>query len=177
MWHWASLVQPTPENTPIEGVRPVQAEEVQSQPNEPESRPLSLTPNEPEPRSVTPPPSAISQPVIHRPNAFSAFTNTQSPFAKYSNTPFPSSTSTSTPAWRCGKSHAPDAPAYSAGAPSPNNITLLQSPNEIAETSSVSALADRSRSPASIVPKTSSRASPSAAIGPLYLIWHLWYHY
>jgi len=158
----ASADEPPPAIIPqapviSESVQPVQAEEVQPRPNEPESQhPALKTDEHMESRSVTPPPIA-PKPVTHRMDAFSAFTNTQSPFAKYSNTPFPSSTSTSTPAWRCGKPRAPDVPAESADTPSPNDNAFSQSPNDIVETSSVSPLADRA--PASTVPKTSSHVT------------------
>ncbi|OAX37242.1 hypothetical protein K503DRAFT_247247 [Rhizopogon vinicolor AM-OR11-026] len=169
----ASADEPPPAIIPqapviSESVQPVQAEEVQPRPNEPESQhPALKTDEHMESRSVTPPPIA-PKPVTHRMDAFSAFTNTQSPFAKYSNTPFPSSTSTSTPAWRCGKPRAPDVPAESADTPSPNDNAFSQSPNDIVETSSVSPLADHA--PASTVPKTSSRASPHTTVCLPHLI-------
>ncbi|KAJ8584744.1 hypothetical protein M405DRAFT_826198 [Rhizopogon salebrosus TDB-379] len=164
----ADADEPTPTNVPqapviceiVKAAAVAPQGEVQPQPNEPESQPQSSVANEPsESRPVTPPPPAIPKPVSHRPNAtaFSAFTNTQSPFAKYSNTPFPSSTSTSTPAWRCVKSRVPNIPAENAGALCPNDNGLSQSPNEITEASSASALADRA--PASTVPKTSSHVT------------------
>ncbi|KAG1850926.1 hypothetical protein F4604DRAFT_1970053 [Suillus subluteus] len=109
-----------------------------------------------EPRPVTPPPPPAPKPVTLRSNvtAFSSFANTKSPFTKYSNTPFPSSTSTFTPAWRCGESRTPGFSIDNAPVPCPNDNALSPSPNEVTETSSAGALGDRTQ--ASTAPKTSS---------------------
>lgn len=131
-----------------------QTEEAESQPKHPENQ--SQSSREPsEPRPVTPPPPPAPKPVTSRPNvtAFSSFANTKSPFTKYSNTPFPSSTSTFTPAWRCGESRAPSFPVDNAPVPCPNDNALSPSPNEVAETSSAGALGDRAHA------STSTKAS------------------
>jgi hypothetical protein len=137
----------------VQPARP-QVEEVESQCQHPENQSQSL--REPiEPRPVTPPPPPAPKPVTLRPNvtAFSSFANTKSPFTKYSNTPFPSSTSTFAPAWRCGESRAPSFPVDSAPVPCPNDNALSPSPNEVAETSSAGALGDRTQA------STSAKAS------------------
>ncbi|KAG1774170.1 hypothetical protein EV702DRAFT_549991 [Suillus placidus] len=134
-----------------------QTEEAESQPKHPENQSQSLRTNEPsEPRPTTPPPPPPPKSVTLRPNvtAFSSFANTKSPFTKYSNTPFPSSTSTFTPAWRCGESRTPGFPVDNAPVSCPNDNALSASPNEVAETSSVGALGDRAQ--ASTAPKASS---------------------
>lgn len=140
-----------------ENVQPAepQTEEAESQSKHAEDQSQSL--REPsEPRPVTPPPPPAPKPVATlRPSAtaFSSFANTKSPFTKYSNTPFPSSTSTFTPAWRCGESRAPSFPADNAPVPCPNDNVLSPSPNEVAETSSAGALGDRAQA------STSTKAS------------------
>ncbi|KAG2345818.1 hypothetical protein BDR05DRAFT_997911 [Suillus weaverae] len=134
-----------------------QTEEAESQPKHPENQSQSLRTNEPsEPRPITPPPPPPPKSVTLRPNvtAFSSFANAKSPFTKYSNTPFPSSTSTFTPAWRCGESCTPGFPVDNAPVSRPNDNALSASPNELAETSSVGALGDRAQ--ASTAPKASS---------------------
>jgi hypothetical protein len=167
---YINLLQPVPEaHIPLativdENAQPAgpQMEEAESQPNHPENQ--SQSSREPsEPRPVTPPPPPAPKPVTSRPNvtAFSSFANTKSPFTKYSNSPFPSSTSTFTPAWRCGESRAPSFPVDNAPVPCPNDNALSPSPNEVAETSSAGALGDRAH--ASTSTKASSRASPPTA--------------
>ncbi|KAG1823126.1 hypothetical protein EV424DRAFT_1538619 [Suillus variegatus] len=108
-----------------------------------------------EPRPVTPPPPSAPKPVTHGPNvtAFSSFANTKSPFTKYSNTPFPSSTSAFTPAWRCGESRTRNFPVDNAPVLCPNDNAISPSPNEVAETSSAGALGDRTQA------STSSKVS------------------
>jgi hypothetical protein len=131
--------------------------EAESQTKHPENQSRSLKTNEPsEPRPVTPPPPPAPKPVALKPNvtAFSSFANTKSPFTKYSNTPFPSSTSTFAPAWRCGESRTPGFSSDKVIVPCPNDNALSPSPNEVAETSSAGALGDRAQ--ASTAPKASS---------------------
>ncbi|KAG2137567.1 uncharacterized protein EDB93DRAFT_1253578 [Suillus bovinus] len=138
-----------------ENVQPVEPQEAESQTKHPEYQSQSLRTNEPsEPRPVTPLPPA-SKSVTLGPNitAFSSFANTKSPFTKYSNTPFPSSTSAFAPAWRCGESRTPNFPVDNAHVPCPNDNALSPSPNEVAETSSAGALGDRAQA------STSSKVS------------------
>jgi hypothetical protein len=171
-----NLLQPVPEahtslativNENVQKAKP--QTEAESQTKHPENQSRSLKTNEPsEPRPVTPPPPPAPKPVALKPNvtAFSSFANAKSPFTKYSNTPFPSSTSTFAPAWRCGESRTPGFSSDKVIVPCPNDNALSPSPNEVAETSSAGALGDRAQ--ASTAPKASSRASPPTATGPLY---------
>lgn len=133
-----------------------QTKEAELQHKHPENQSQSVRTNEPsEPRPVTPPPPSAPKPVTPGPNitAFSSFANTKSPFTKYSNTPFPSSTSAFTPAWRCGESRTRNFPVDNAPVLCPNDNAISPSPNEVAETSSTGALGDRTQA------STSSKVS------------------
>lgn len=133
-----------------------QTEDAQSQPKHSENQSQPLRTDEPsEPRPVTPPPPPAPKPVTLKSNvtAFSSFANTKSPFTKYSNTPFPSSTSTFAPAWRCGESRTPGFRIGNVPVPCPNDNALSPSPNEVVETPSAGALGDRTQA------STTSKAS------------------